>query len=183
MRVKATQPFVQFRGAQSVTAGNGIAVAGNSVAVKNGNGVVFDGANAVTLQLNGASLTLAAAGLKVSDAASGGQVMLGGAANSATFTTLTGDVATVSSAGAVALASGIRRTASFVDNELPGGMINGTNTSFTLANTPLAGTLHLFYNGMRQRAGAGNDYTLAAGTITMLTAPETSGVLVADYQI
>jgi hypothetical protein len=55
--------------------------------------------------------------------------------------------------------------------ETPTGSINGSNTTFTLANTPLSGTEEVFLNGILQDAGAGNDYTISSATITMLSAP------------
>lgn len=59
----------------------------------------------------------------------------------------------------------------FVDKEIPSGSINGSNTAFSLANTPVAGSEHLYLNGILQESGAGNDYTISGATITMLTAP------------
>jgi hypothetical protein len=69
----------------------------------------------------------------------------------------------------------------FVTEETPSGSINGSNVTFTLANTPTAGTLKLFLNGVRQKSGAGNDYTITTNTITMTTAPVSGDVLIADY--
>jgi len=71
-----------------------------------------------------------------------------------------------------------------VDGETPGGTVNGSNATFTLANTPASGSLHLFVNGIRQRAGSGNDYTISGDTITFETAaiPLTGDVLLADYR-
>jgi hypothetical protein len=69
----------------------------------------------------------------------------------------------------------------FVFEETPSGSINGSNTTFTLANTPTSGTLSLYLNGVRQKSGAGNDYTLSTNTITMTTAPISGDVLIADY--
>ena len=69
----------------------------------------------------------------------------------------------------------------FVTEETPSGSINGSNTSFTIANTPTAGTVKLFLNGVRQKSGAGNDYTITTNTITMTTAPISGDVLIADY--
>jgi hypothetical protein len=59
--------------------------------------------------------------------------------------------------------------------------VNGSNTAFTLANTPQAGTVRLYQNGLRLFAGAGNDYTISGGTITFLTAPSTGDTLLVDY--
>ena len=66
-------------------------------------------------------------------------------------------------------------------SETPAGAINGSNTSFTLANTPDSGTLRLYLNGLRLKAGVGQDFTLSGLTITMLYAPETGSNLLADY--
>lgn len=69
----------------------------------------------------------------------------------------------------------------FVTEETPSGSINGSNVTFTLANTPTTGTLRLYLNGVRQKSGAGNDYTLSTATITMTTAPVSGDILIADY--
>jgi hypothetical protein len=71
-----------------------------------------------------------------------------------------------------------------VDSEAPSGTINGSNDTFTLANTPASGSLHLYKNGIRQRAGGGNDYTLSTATITFEAGniPQTGDILLADYR-
>lgn len=63
--------------------------------------------------------------------------------------------------------------------EAPGGAVNGVNTIFTLAHTPVSGTEVLTYNGLTQTAG-GVDYTISGATITFVTAP-LSGVLLCTY--
>ena len=77
--------------------------------------------------------------------------------------------------------SGTLSPSNFVTEETPSGSINGSNTAFTLANTPTAGTVKLYLNGVRQKSGAGNDYTISTNTITMTTAPISGDVLLADY--
>lgn len=74
--------------------------------------------------------------------------------------------------------------ANFVDNEIPTGTINGVNATFTLANTPVSGTEHVFKNGLRQISGASNDYTISSGTITFNAGniPQTGDALVVDYR-
>lgn len=73
--------------------------------------------------------------------------------------------------------------ADFTFSEAPSGTINGSNDTFTIAATPEAGTLQLYKNGIRQRAGAGNDYTLSGTTITFEAGniPQTGDILLADY--
>lgn len=68
-----------------------------------------------------------------------------------------------------------------VYSEVPSGTPNGSLTTFTLANTPSAGTLALYKNGQRQIAGASADYTLSTATITYNAAPLTGDLLLADY--
>ena len=61
----------------------------------------------------------------------------------------------------------------FVDKEIPSGAINGSNTAYTLANTPVAGSERVYLNGMLIESGAGNDYTISGVNITLLSAPLT----------
>jgi len=69
----------------------------------------------------------------------------------------------------------------FVFNETPTGTVDGSNTSFSLANTPTSGTVQLHLNGLLQMPGAGKDYTISGSTITMLSAPLTGDHLLAHY--
>jgi hypothetical protein len=70
----------------------------------------------------------------------------------------------------------------FITRETPSGTINGSNTTFTLANTPISGTEMVFLNGILQEPGAGNDYTISTNTITYLTAPASGDRLRVTYQ-
>ncbi len=81
----------------------------------------------------------------------------------------------------VGVQSGLNNT-NFVDQETPSGTVNGSNTAFTLANTPVAGSVHLWLEGWFLFPGAGNDYTISASSITMLTAPLTGERLRASYR-
>lgn len=74
------------------------------------------------------------------------------------------------------------QASNFIDKEQPSGAINGSNTSFSLANTPVSGSEHVYLNGLLQESGAGNDYTITSATITMLTAPLTSEKLRVSYR-
>lgn len=68
-----------------------------------------------------------------------------------------------------------------IDNEVPGGAINGLNVTFTLANRPVLGTEKLYVNGSRQQSGGG-DYTISGLTITFITAPPTGSIILCDYE-
>lgn len=72
--------------------------------------------------------------------------------------------------------------ASFVDKEIPSGAINGANVTFTLANTPTAGSEHVYLNGVLQESGAGNDYTITGAVITYLGAPLTGEKVRVTYR-
>jgi hypothetical protein len=68
-----------------------------------------------------------------------------------------------------------------VTRETPSGAVNGINTGFSLANTPIAGTEQVFLNGLLQEPGAGNDYTISGTAITYLTAPLTNDKIRVTY--
>lgn len=69
-------------------------------------------------------------------------------------------------------------TASDVARETPSGTVNGSNTSFTLANTPPSG-IDLFQDGIYLTPTT--DYSVSGTTITMVTAPATGQSLYAVY--
>ncbi|MFZ4770990.1 MAG: hypothetical protein ACOYLO_12485 [Ferruginibacter sp.] len=72
---------------------------------------------------------------------------------------------------------------------VPTGVINNSNTAFTIADLVISGTEEVFKNGMLLNAGAGNDYTITYGattTITFAEAPNNSGfsdVILVNYSI
>ena len=68
----------------------------------------------------------------------------------------------------------------YVDDETPGGAVNGSNVTFTLAHSPSpANSLKLYDNGVLQIQGT--DYTLAGAMITFSNAPSTGDEMVAYY--
>lgn len=70
---------------------------------------------------------------------------------------------------------------SAVTRETPAGAINGTNTVFTLASPPISGTEMVYYNGILQDVGAGNDYTIAGNAVTFTFAPQTGDKIRVSY--
>jgi hypothetical protein len=71
----------------------------------------------------------------------------------------------------------------FVDGEIPAGLANGSNVTFTLANAPNpAASLALYLNGIRQSPQV--DYTLSGSTITFINGvvPEVGDILRASYR-
>lgn len=70
----------------------------------------------------------------------------------------------------------------FVVGEVPSGTVDGTNPTFTLAHTPIAGTVAVYVDGVRMLDGS--DYTISGAVITFQTGaiPETGDLVQADYQ-
>jgi hypothetical protein len=67
-------------------------------------------------------------------------------------------------------------SASYIVNEVPSGAVNGSNTVYTLANTPIAGKEMVFKNGLLMYPS--DDYTISGGTITFSSAPSTGRITV-----
>lgn len=68
-------------------------------------------------------------------------------------------------------------------NEVVSGDIDGVNLTFALSQVPAPTTsLMLFVNGVKQRQGTGNDYTLSGNTITMLSNYRSGSNIDATYQ-
>lgn len=74
-------------------------------------------------------------------------------------------------------------TITFVDGESPGGVVDGSNVTFTLANAPSPSTsLHLFRNGIMQKLGF--DYTFSGSTIVFVAGatPQPGDTILAEYR-
>jgi len=72
----------------------------------------------------------------------------------------------------------------FVDNETPGGDLDGMDVTYALADAPSpVASLHLYMNGLRLSEGGSNDYTLSGSTITFTSAPISTDVILADYRV
>jgi hypothetical protein len=176
----------QDRSGVIYTNGNGLSLTGVSFAVKTGNGLAFDGSNNVTItpDPNGL-LQVTGTGIGIPNGTAG-QLLMANSATHPSYQTVTGDVS-ITSSGVTAVnnasGTGFLKYGNNINNETVAGTVNGTNTTFTLANTPSnSGTsVKLYLSGERQRPGAGNDYTIAGSTITMAIAPISTDILLADY--
>jgi hypothetical protein len=71
----------------------------------------------------------------------------------------------------------------FFDAEIPGGLVDGTNNTFTLANPPSGASLMLFRNGLYMLGGF--DYTLSGQTVQFVpgAVPQPGDTLVASYRL
>lgn len=74
-------------------------------------------------------------------------------------------------------------TGTLIQNETPGGSINGSNTAFTTASVFNSGSLRVYLNGQRLTSGSGNDYVEGTQAFTMQYAPATGDVMLVDYNV
>jgi hypothetical protein len=79
--------------------------------------------------------------------------------------------------------TGLFGSSNFVDLLEPSGSINGINKDFVLPQTPVTGSLHLYFNGILQKSGIGNDYSISGSTISMTDAPTAGSTLLCSYRV
>jgi hypothetical protein len=167
--------FSQFSGAGSFTDGAGLTRTGNSLAVN------VDGS---TIEISSDALRVKDAGItyaKIQNVSAASKLLGRGDSGAGAPQEITlGSGLTMTGTTLSASASGLG-TSNFVFHETPSGSVNGSNTAFTLANTPTAGTVQVFLNGILQEPGSGNDYTISGATITYLTAPATGDKIRVHY--
>lgn len=162
--------FMQLPGPSDLLAGAGLTRTGQTIDVVAADSSLTVGANSVGVQLAANGGLELNTGLQVNtddssiekDGSGNLRVKAGGVTNAMLATTYI-------------------QQANYVVRETPSGSVNGSNTTFTLASTPVAGTEMVFLNGILQEPGAGNDYTISGGTITYLAAPLTGDKLRVTY--
>ncbi len=96
-----------------------------------------------------------------------------------TIAALTAQINNLNSLGPVS-----QTNAAFVDTEVPGGTLDGSNAAFSLAQTPApAASLKLYRNGLLQSPGI--DYSLSGSAVTFVAAsvPHPGDVLSAYYRV
>jgi hypothetical protein len=74
-------------------------------------------------------------------------------------------------------------SANYIVDEIPSGIINGVNDTFTLAHTPITNKQMIFVNGVKMEAGVSSDYTISGANIIFNTGaiPELTDKLSATY--
>ncbi|HYW41436.1 MAG TPA: hypothetical protein VE959_01185 [Bryobacteraceae bacterium] len=71
---------------------------------------------------------------------------------------------------------------SFVDGETPSGIVDGSNTSFSLSAAPdPVSSLDLYRNGLMQKSG--QDFTLSGSSLQLAAAPQPGDTLLASYRL
>lgn len=85
--------------------------------------------------------------------------------------------------GADVTAIGGNQISNFVADETPGGAVNGSNTVFTLANTPISGKLAIYMGATASALNRAKSsaFALTGNTITFTVAPPGGYLLAADY--
>jgi len=84
---------------------------------------------------------------------------------------------------AITGSTGVVVAPNFVVRELVNETPNGSITAFTIDNAPIAGTEHVYVNGVLMNQGSGNDYTISGVTITFQTGaiPQTGDIVLVSY--
>lgn len=78
-------------------------------------------------------------------------------------------------------ASGLTNS-NFVDREDVAFDFDGIDTTGVLANTPVAGSEHVYLNGILQNEGGSDDYTISGATITFNNAPQSGDEVLVSYR-
>lgn len=162
--------FMQLPSPSDLLAGAGLTRTGQTFDVVSGDSSIVVNANELHVQLAANGGLELNTGLQVNtddssiekDGSGNLQVKAGGVTNAMLATTYV-------------------QQANYVVRETPSGSVNGSNTTFALAATPIASTEMVFLNGLLQEPGAGNDYTISGGTITYLAAPLTGDKIRVTY--
>lgn len=71
----------------------------------------------------------------------------------------------------------------WVDREIPGGNVNGINLEFTLENSPIQGSEHVYLNGQLQDPGEDEDYIIEGDLITFVIPPLSGSKIRVSYRI
>jgi len=171
--------FTQVAGGSLYSAGAGLVLTGSAFDLVAADTSLTVNADSVQVRLGDASLEVVG-GLRVKQG-SAGQVYIANSSGVHTPLTLSGDVSAVSGTGVVTLATNVLKATNYITRETPTGLVNGSNTTFTLANTPVSGSESVFLNGILQEPGAGNDYTITSATISYLAAPSTGDKIRVSY--
>jgi len=182
-------------------ANKGLKVDNNGLAVVSGNGITTDANGVRVVPATNGSIQVAAAGVSVICDPDRGVISTG---TGLAVLLETAKGLSQSNAGlAVVAANGIQTTASGVGvklaansglkvdsnglsikkvtREVPSGTKDLVNTTFVLAQLPIAGTEEIFFNGQLLDIGSGNDYVISGSTITLAFAPGAEDKILASY--
>lgn len=185
--------FTQLAAPSSYVEGNGIVISGTTISVADSNGLGFSSGSLVVIAASGGALTVGSGGVSVN--VDGSTITINGSDNLAVptggigTTQLAAASVTVAKLAAQATGTGLKGGAGsnlaiqFSNNETPSGTINGSNTTFTLANTPVSGQEQVFVNGIKQTPGSSFSYQISGVTITFNTGsiPQSGDQVLVSY--
>lgn len=176
--ILVTNPGTAVFDGVTLAANDRLLLTGQTAPAENGIYLFVASASALTRSLDADTFAEIAGGLVAS--------AVGGTANASKLVLFTnapgGTLGTTGITSVIVNATPGLLASNFVDKETPAGTINGSNVTFTLANTPTSGSEHVYLNGQLQDVGAGNDYTISGAVITALTAPLTGEKIRVSYR-
>lgn len=188
-RASATA-FMPLAGGTTATGAHQSIAAGTTT----GQALLFQGAGALpafgALNLAGGA-NIVSGVLPVANGGTGqssflnGELLIGNTTgNTLTKATLTAGTGIAITNGNGSITIAVSSVVTYVTREIPTGTINGVNTSFALAFTPVAGSEEVFVNGILQNVGAANDYTISGATITFTSGaiPQTGDSVLVSYR-
>lgn len=177
-----------FRTSIGAGTGNGtvtsVAVSGGTTGLTTSGGPITASG---TITLAG-TLVVGNGGTGLATTPGNGQLLIGNGSGYTLATITAGTGISVSNAsGSITITSSALIASNFVDRETPtkqgGGAPDGTTAVYNLANTPVAGSEHVYVNGVLQNGG-GNDYSIASAAITFVSGaiPQTGDVVLVSYR-
>jgi hypothetical protein len=164
--------FTQVGNSTSYTAGSGLILTGNEFSVDFGTtgGTACEGNDS----------RLSDARTPVGTSLTEAHIFVGDDTNVVASVAVSGVIA-MNALGVTSFAGDVTVSGDFVIGEDLSGDVDGSETAFVVANSPVANSVAVYLNGQRQRAGGGNDYTISGSTITMASAPAAGEILTVDY--
>jgi hypothetical protein len=135
------------------------------------------------------TLAVGRGGLGSSATPTNGQIPIGNGTNYvAANISGSSTISVTNGSGTIGLAvvtgsTGVVTAPNYVVREVVNETPNGVLTAFTIDNTPIANSEHVYVNGVLMNQGAGNDYTISGATITFQTGaiPQTGDVVLVSY--
>jgi hypothetical protein len=135
------------------------------------------GQDRLDVQAANNTIVVAASGIKLLDVPQA-HILIGNAGSVAVAQSISGDISITESGVVTVNSNTVMTFDKYVVGESPN---TSDNQVYTLAHTPIAGTLLLMVNGEIQDVGASADYTIVDSTITFSTANESVDKVRATY--
>jgi hypothetical protein len=89
---------------------------------------------------------------------------------------------TIGGTAVMSTAAQLNALGTMVDYEIPSGTKNGVNQTFTIAHTPIAGSIRLYKNGAAQLLDPAKDFTISGNTLMINLPPVSTDDLWVHYR-